>query len=242
MTQSPGLTDVNFPDYVRKLHQSFYGLKQSPQPTPQCLYKDGSHTIVLLAYVDDIIYCRQHYQDQLHHPSPYNALWNEDLGLLHYFLGMEAKSVNNGFFLNQMKYFMEILSRFNMEDCKPVPTPAITGFSKPLKGNIEKRSIVGSFQYLTMTRPDLAYSTNQSCQFLHAPSTTHLDAAEWILRYVKGTIDCGLHISPSSDLNLYGYLYADWAGGLDDRRSISGSAIFLGPNLVAWSSKKQGTV
>jgi hypothetical protein len=41
---------------------------------------------------------------------------------------------------------------------------------------------------------------------------------------------------------LLGFFYVDRAKCLDDRRSTSGFAIFLGDNLVSWSSKKQATV
>lgn len=48
-------------------------------------------------------------------------------------------------------------------------------------------------------------------------------------------------MSPTK-LQLQAFCDADWGADLEDRRSISGFCVFLGPNLVSWSSKKQGTV
>jgi hypothetical protein len=63
-----------------------------------------------------------------------------------------------------------------------------------------------------------------------------------ILRYVKGTLDTGLKFGKSSAMGISIFTDADWAGDVDDRRSTGGYAIFVGPNLVSWSSKKQPTV
>jgi hypothetical protein len=53
------------------------------------------------------------------------------------------------------------------------------------------QSIVGGLQYLTLTRPDLAFSVNKLCQYLHLPAMLHLMAVKRILRFVKRTIDLG---------------------------------------------------
>lgn len=66
--------------------------------------------------------------------------------------------------------------------------------SKPYPDPTRYRSIVRALQYLTLTRPDLSYSVNFICQFMHAPTMAHYKALKWILYYINGTIQLGLHI------------------------------------------------
>ena len=95
---------------------------------------------------------------------------------------------------------------------------------------------------MTLTRPDISYSVNKVCQFLHAPTTVHWAAVKRILRYLKQCTSLGLKLHKTSSTLVSAFSDADWAGSGDDRRSTGGFAVFLGSNLVSWSAQKQGTV
>jgi hypothetical protein len=97
-------------------------------------------------------------------------------------------------------------------------------------------------QYLTFTRPDIAYAVQQVCLHMHDPRESHLTAMKRILRYLRGTPDYGLLICHSRSTDLVVYTDTDWAGCSDTRRSTSGYAVFLGDNLVSWSAKRQTVV
>lgn len=105
----------------------------------------------------------------------------KDLGELNYFLGVEVSKVRHGIVLTQDKYTSDLLKKVGMSDCKPVATPLSTSEKLSLhEGSLlgtndatHYRSIVGALQYLTLTRPDISYSVNKICQFLHAPTIVH---------------------------------------------------------------------
>ncbi|KAM1486966.1 hypothetical protein ACFX2I_001086 [Malus domestica] len=265
MRQPAGFVDPQFPSHVCRLRRSLYGLKQAPRAWFQCFsqkledlgftasqadsslftYFDGSTIIYLLIYVDDILitgnntaYLSQFImQLRTHFAMKY-------LGLLHYFLGMEVSRTPSAFYLTQSKYILELLQKTNMADAKPISTPVPSGKrlslyeGEPLSDGSSFRSVVGALQYLLFTRPDIAYAVNQVCQFMHSPTTAHWAAVKRILRYLKGTHDHGLLYKPSP-LTLTAFADADYAGDPDNRRSTGGHCIFLGENLISWSSKKQ---
>ena len=135
-----------------------------------------------------------------------------------------------------------------MTDCKPCSTPVDTqaklsaDLGDPVADPTAYQSLAGALQYLTFTGPDLTYAVQQVCLHMHDSRESHLAALKRILRYVRGTVGFGLvlHRSPSAELVVY--TDADWAGCPDTRRSTSGYAVFLGDNLVSWSSKRQPVV
>ena len=73
------------------------------------------------------------------------------------------------------------------------------------------------------------------------PTTTHLEAAKRVLHYVRGTLHFGIHLSPGP-LTLSAFSNVDCAGDPSDRKFTTRLLVFLGSNLVLWSSKKQSTV
>ena len=81
--------------------------------------------------------------------------------------------------------------------------------------------IVGAPQYLTFTRPNICFVVNKVCQFMHAPIDFHWATFKRILCYLKGTTTHDLHITRSSSFALHSFTYANWVGGIADRKSTS---------------------
>lgn len=81
-----------------------------------------------------------------------------DLGMMHYFLGIEVVQSFVGNFIYQKKYMQEILDMFQMKYCNTVNTPVEFGITlnKDNEGNNVDdtlyKQIVGSLMYLTTTR------------------------------------------------------------------------------------------
>jgi hypothetical protein len=267
--QPPGFEDPSRQNDVCLLSRSLYGLRQAPRAwftrfiehvtsigfvqsrTDASLFvlRQGSSMAYLLLYVDDMILSASS-------PALLQQLFKQlqssftvkDMGDLRYFLGVEVQRSAHGFFLSQSKYTHEVLERTGMANCKPVSTPTDT---KPkiscddgttLRDMSWYHAMAGALQYLTLTRPDIAYAVQQVCLHMHAPRDMHLVLLKRVLRYLKGTTTHGLQLHRAKTPTITAYSNADWAGCPDTRRSMSDFCMFLGDSLVSWSSKHQTMV
>jgi hypothetical protein len=103
----------------------------------------------------------------------------KDLGPLHYFLGIQVTCDTSGIHVCQSKYISKLLHKTNMHESKFSKSPCTSGFKlskldgPTLSDPTIYRQVVGALQYCTLTRPEIAYSVNQLCQHMHAPTTTH---------------------------------------------------------------------
>lgn len=126
--------------------------------------------------------------------------------------------------------------------------PMVSGKHFQIEGDVFLQNptvfqkLIGALQYVTNTRPDIAFSVNKLSRYLSSPTVKQWQAAKRILRYLIGTMNYGIHLKPYSHLNLYGFCDADWGVTHEDRKSISGYCVFLGNSLVSWSSKEQHVV
>jgi len=131
------------------------------------IYKHGDQVAYLLVYVDDIILTTstttvlRHVIDQLR-----QAFALKDLGELHFFLRVQVRRDAMGFYLNQAQYTEDILERAGMANYRPASTPVeakpklSTTDGELASDSTFYRSITGALQYLTLTRPDIAYGVN----------------------------------------------------------------------------------
>jgi hypothetical protein len=98
----------------------------------------------------------------------------KDLGMMHYFLGLEVWQRTDEIFLSQGKYIVEILKKFGMLNCKPMATPMVTNLKKLSVSSFDSNEIdrtlykqlIGSLMYLVNTRPNICYAVSALSQFM----------------------------------------------------------------------------
>ena len=96
--------------------------------------------------------------------------------------------------------------------------------------------------YLKNTRIDICFVVNTPSQYMVEPRHVHLVAAKHVMRYLKGTLDCGLRYAMDGEIRLHGYTNLDWFGSTDDRNSTSRCCFSLGSGVISWISTKQTCV
>ena len=83
---------------------------------------------------------------------------------------------------------------------------------------------------------------NTLIQYMLEPRHVYLVVSEHVMRYLKGTLDCGLTYAVDSEFRLCGYTNSDWEGSAEDIKSTLGCCFSLGSSVISWLSKKQTSV
>lgn len=256
---------------VCKLNRSIYGLKQAGRQwnlkldvalrkfglqkskMDPCIYYTGDLCILIAIYVDDfLLFCKS--ESKLAEIKEYlhRTFKMKDMGPVANCIGINIRQDDQVIEIDQCGYVEEILSRFNMQDCKPVKNPADTSTKlsihtvtpeNSLVGKIPYQEAVGALLYLAQgTRPDIAYAVNDVSRFNNCHDESHWKAIKRIFRYLRGTAGMKLRYSKSNDEGMIAYSDSDWASETDKRRSCTGYVIKMSGAAVCWSSKRQSIV
>lgn len=258
------------PGEVCLLKRSLYGLKQSPRcwntrfnkfleeqgfirsRYDYCLYvkHQESGTIYIVVYVDDLLIVAKKLSTVLAIKKLFKREFDmADMNELHDFLGIKInRDRQQGTMkLSQQGLIEKILHRFEMSNCKPCKTPAETKLQlKRSNSQCEHpyRQLIGCLMYLMMgTRPDLCFIVGYLSRFQDAASEEHWNQAKRVLRYIQGTRNMELVYRCSrNNVPVTGFVDADYANDVEDRKCVSGYLMKVFGSTVAWSSKKQQAV
>ena len=74
------------------------------------------------------------------------------------------------------------------------------------------------------------------------PRHVHLVATKHVMRYLKGTLDCGLRYTVESEFKLCSFIDLVWAGSVEDRNNTPGCCFSLGSGVISWLSRKKTSV
>jgi hypothetical protein len=175
----------------------------------------GEDPLILLLYVDDLFITGAERLITNCKESLASEFEMADIGLMHYFLGLEVWQEPGHIFLGHGKYVCDILRRFQIEDCRPMTTPLITNWKRlhasesQLVDSTLYRQLIRLFMYLVNTRPDICFAVNTLSQFMVEPRRVHSVATKHVPRYLCGTLDYGLDYQRGDGVHLVGYTDSD---------------------------------
>lgn len=265
MVQPPGFVVPGQEEKVCKLKKSLYGLKQAPKQwyekfhktilsfgfvvnrADACVYSKmfGPNCVIVCLYVDDMLIFGTHI-DVINETKMFlsSKFEMKDLGETDVILGVKVTKTSNGFSLSQAHYVEKVLKKFNSFDVVPVKTPYDPSIHlKKNKGysvsQSEYAKIIRSLMFLmNYTRPDIAYAVSRLSRYTHNPSKDHWNALRRLLKYLRGTMDWGLHFVGFPGV-LEGYCDANWVSDSDEVSSTSGYVFTLCGAAISWKSSKQ---
>ncbi|KAE8735860.1 Cytochrome P450 90B1 [Hibiscus syriacus] len=248
MRQPEGFIEADKKNLVCRLKKSLYGLKQAPRQwykkfdsfmssscfircqADHCCYikRFDNSFIILLLYVDDMLVAGSDMQEIIHLKQKLSKQFAmKDLGAAKQILGMRIKrdTKSGTLMLSQAEYINKVLSRFNMQDAKPVSTPLGVHFRL-------------SKDQSPKTEEERAHMVK--VPYASAIGST-LGSSQMDPQISSGTTNKALCFK-GGDMILTGYVDADLAGNVDIRRSTTGYVYTLGGTAVSWVSQLQKIV
>jgi histone deacetylase 1/2 len=268
--------DGNPKDYALRLVKNLYGLKQagrvwnlhltrqllelgfSQSTVDPCVFYKG--TCVLLIYCDDTL---------LMGPSPEElddvfklldkTFTVSDEGTISDYLGIKVTTLPDGrMSFTQPQLIDSIITDCGLEkpNAKPRTTPALSTriVRRDEDGEVwpdikwKYRSVIGKLNFLEKsTRPDIAYAVHQCARFTANPKMSHAESVKNIIRYLKGTREMGIILSPREQSM---ECYADASFGGEWNRSTAAHDVSTAKSRtgyvltycgcpVTWASKLQ---
>ncbi|GKC12662.1 putative ribonuclease H-like domain-containing protein [Tanacetum coccineum] len=218
--QPPGFDDPDFPDQVYKVEKALHGLHQALRAWYETLStyllknrfqrgqidktlfikRDQGDILIVQVYVDDIIFrfakknlCTE-FEKMMHKKFQMSSI-----GELTFFLGLQVKQKEDGIFISQDKYVIEILKKFGFSDVKTANTPMET--HKPLLKDADGedvdehmyRSMIGSLMYLTSSRPDIMFACKKQTMVANSITEAEYVAALSINILLLGKVNAVRH-------------------------------------------------
>ncbi|XP_055830873.1 uncharacterized mitochondrial protein AtMg00810-like [Solanum dulcamara] len=254
MTVSDGFARQRESNTKLGFHQSHYDYSLFTRQV-------DSDILVVLGYVDDLLVTGSNtglVEDTKRGLQKQFKM--KDLGELKFFLGIECARSSQGIHMSQRKYALKLIAECGLGGAKPIGTPL--EHNKKLtsvkydehishEGRVDDQllqqpemyqRLVGRVLYLTMTRPDIAFSVQVLSQYMHNPKKSHMESVLRVVRYLKEALGLGLLMSSKYTNTLTAYYDSDWGACLETRRFVTGYLVKFGGSLISWKSKKQETV
>ncbi|KAI1003263.1 hypothetical protein K3495_g4940 [Podosphaera aphanis] len=240
------------------LQATLLDLGLSPVPGIKCLFTNNH--LILLFYVDDIVVVyheRDNAKADYFEENLMKRYQTKPLGQISHFLGIRVvrDEQKRKIWLVQDSYMDALAKEFKIDLSKSaiISTPLPMTPLRQNTGQATAREIhryqqrVGKLNYpAVITRPDIAHGVSKHSEFLQNPSKEHMEAAEYMMKYLIQTKYRGIEYNGDA-INTHGRAFvassdASFADDPDTRCSSNGFCFQLFDGMVHWKATKQKTV
>ncbi|GJV77993.1 putative ribonuclease H-like domain-containing protein [Tanacetum coccineum] len=173
--QPLGFEDPDFPDRVYKVEKALYGLHQAPRAWYETLLTYLLDNGFQGGKIDKTLFIRKTRFEKMHKKFQISSM-----GELTFFLGLQVKQKDDGIFISQDKYVIEILKKFGFNDVKTASTPMETQMPVLKDEDGEEvdvylyRSMIDSLMYLTSSRPGIMFAVCACARYQVNSKVSHL--------------------------------------------------------------------